>query len=200
MKPSVVVFDIGGVLLDWPPHLAWLDELGSLEAVQAFIERVGFAERTPRADCGERFTDLALEIDDAQDRARLVGYVGRFDRTIQTKLDGSWDLLHRLQARDVPLHAITNWSLETWPVGCNLHPELKTAFGVTVVSGEEQIIKPDARIYEILCERAGVQAGDCVFIDDSPKNVTGAKAAGMDAIHFTGAEALEAELIKRGLL
>ncbi|MEO0654492.1 MAG: HAD-IA family hydrolase, partial [Pseudomonadota bacterium] len=46
----------------------------------------------------------------------------------------------------------------------------------------------------------GVAPADCVFIDDSPKNVDGAKAAGMDAIHFTDAAALEAALTERGFL
>ena len=72
--------------------------------------------------------------------------------------------------------------------------------GVTVVSGQEKVVKPDARIFQILCDRAGLAAEDCVFIDDGLHNVAGAKAVGMDAIHFTDAASLEAALQDRGLL
>jgi 2-haloacid dehalogenase len=61
------------------------------------------------------------------------------------------------------------------------------------------LLKPDPRIFALLCDRAGVAAADCVFIDDSPNNVAGARAAGMDAIHFTDPAALAAALAERGL-
>ena len=200
MSPSIVVFDIGGVLVDWQPHLAWMEELGTRAAVDAFLTRIDFLERNKRGDNGETFADLAAEIDDPEDRRRLADYVGLYTRTVPNAVPGTWGLVDRLIARGVPLHAITNWSAETWPEGLKVHPRLGEAFGVTVVSGREKVSKPDPRIYEILCERAGIAPSDCVFIDDGPHNVAGAKAAGMDGIHFTGAENLEAELIKRGLL
>ncbi len=200
MKPSVVVFDIGGVLLDWQPHLAWIDDLGSREAVDAFLTRIDFSAKNLRGDGGALFSELAEELDDVDDRALLASYPSRFDRTIQGKINGTWDILRRLKSADVPLHAITNWSAETWPVGVKTHPELGQAFGVTVVSGEEHMLKPQREIYDTLCQRANVAAADCVFIDDSPKNVAGAIAAGMDAIQFTDPEALETALQDRGLL
>ena len=69
-----------------------------------------------------------------------------------------------------------------------------------MVSGDERVIKPDPAIYRLLLERNGLSAGDCVFIDDSEKNVRGAEAVGMKAIHFTTPEALRAELAGLGLL
>ena len=200
MTPKVVVFDIGAVLIDWQPHLAWIDELGSREAVEAFMERVDFMERNKRGDNGERFEDLADEIADPEDRARLASYVSLYGRTVPNTVSGTWALLDRLRDRGVPIHAITNWSAETWPEGVKVHPRLDEVFGTLVISGREKISKPDVRIFQILCERAGVRPEDCVFIDDGPHNVAGAKEAGMDAIHFTSAEALEAELEARDLL
>lgn len=200
MTPSIVVFDIGGVLVDWQPHLAWLHELGSEAAVADFMQRTDFLTRNTRADGGESFADLSQEIDDPRDSALFRDYVSHYARTVQTPLHGTWDLIDRLQARDVPLHAITNWSHETWPADVSVHPRLAEVFGTTIVSGQEGFMKPDPRIYQTLCDRAGIAAEDCVFIDDSPKNVDGAKAAGMDAIHFSSASALEASLIERCLL
>lgn len=200
MNPSVVVFDIGGVLVDWKPHLAWSPELGSDEAALEFMERIGFADRNKRADGGERFADLAADIADAEDRRRLEDYVRFYSRTVVDPVPGTWDVVDRLLAKEVPLHAITNWSAETWSEGVKVHPRLGEVFGTIVVSGEEGFQKPDPRIFACLCDRAKVSADACVFIDDSLHNVEGAKAAGMDAIHFNDADALESELTRRGLL
>ncbi len=200
MTPSVVVFDIGGVLVDWQPHRAWLDELGSHDAVQAFMDRIDFPALNLRADGGETFADLAAELDDADDARRLADYVARYPETVRTRIEGSWDILDRLLARNTPVHAITNWSAETWPRGLTAQPRLGEVFGTTVVSGQEKTLKPGRRIFDILCTRAGVAPADCVFIDDGAHNVAGARAAGMDAIHFTGAPALARALTERGLL
>ncbi|MEO0944854.1 MAG: HAD family phosphatase [Pseudomonadota bacterium] len=194
-----VVFDIGAVLVDWQPHLAWSDELGD-DGARAFMDRVDFMALNKRADNGERFADLAEEIADPEDRARFATYVERYARTVVDAVPGTWAVLDRLKAKDVPIHAITNWSAETWPEGLKVHPRLDDVFGTLVVSGREHISKPDARIFQILCERAEVPPHECVFIDDGPHNVEGAKAVGMDAIHFTGAKALEKELMARNLL
>lgn len=200
MTIKAVVFDIGGVLIDWRPHLAWVDEFGSRADVDAFMERIDFKARNLRGDGGERFTDLADELDDPDDRRRLKNYVARYAHTVPDVVEGTWDILDRLKAKGHEVHAITNWSAETWPEGVKAHPRLGEAFGVTVVSGHEGIIKPDARIFQTLCERARLKPEECVFIDDGLHNVEGAQAVGMDGIHFTGAEALEAALQERGLL
>ena len=200
MSAKVVVFDIGGVLIDWQPHLAWLDELGTREAVEAFMARIDFPARNLRADGGALFADLASELDDAEDRRRLVEYVGNYPKTVRTRIEGSWDILGRLKASGVEVHAITNWSAETWPRGIEAQPRLADAFGVTVVSGQEGTLKPGARIFETLSDRAGVAPEDCVFIDDGAHNIAGAEAVGMDGIHFTGPAALRDALAERGLI
>ncbi|MBO9400045.1 HAD family phosphatase [Shimia sp. R9_3] len=200
MTPSVVVFDIGGVLVDWQPHLAWAEEFETEADTLAFMARVDFFARNLRGDSGERFADMARELEDPEDQRRLAAYVPNYAKTVVSAFAGTWDILDELKSKDVPVHAITNWSAETWPEGLKIHPRLGEVFGTLVVSGEEGVIKPDPRIFEMLCERASVAPANCVFIDDSPKNVDGAKAAGWDAIHFTGAEALRAALEQRGLL
>ena len=199
MPPSVVVFDIGGVLVDWHPALAWADTLGP-DAAMAFMERVNFMSRNARADAGVRFTYLATDITNVDDAAQFAAYVGHFSKTVADVVPGVWAIVDRLRARGVPLHVITNWSAETWPMALKLHPRLRDSFGVTIVSGVEGVAKPDRRIFELLTTRAGVAAQECVFIDDSLSNVDGARLAGMDAIHFTGAAALETALKNRDLL
>jgi FMN phosphatase YigB (HAD superfamily) len=200
MTPSVVVFDIGGVLVDWQPHLAWSDALGSEQAAHDFIERTGFFARNLRGDHGERFADMASELEDPEDQRLFAAYPSLYTRTVQAAIPGTWALLDRLKAASVPVHAITNWSAETWPEGLKVHPRLGEVFDTLVVSGRERMIKPDPAIFHLLCDRAGVAPQDCVFIDDGLHNVDGAKAIGMDGIHFTSPDALEQGLSKRGLL
>jgi FMN phosphatase YigB (HAD superfamily) len=197
---KAVVFDIGNVLVRWDPHLAFLPDLGNRAAVNAFMHRIGFAALNLRADGGERFADLAATLADPADAAVLGRYVDRFGATVAETIEGSWALMDRLRGAGHQIHAITNWSAETWPVGLATHPRLGTSFGVTVVSGHDRVLKPDPRIFALLCDRAGLAASECIFIDDSERNVAGARAFGMDAVHFTGPEALEAALTARGML
>lgn len=197
---KVVVFDIGGVLVDWKPELAWVDDLGSSQAALAFMERIDFNSINARGDNGESFADMSRELPDVGDQKRLKAYVERYAVTVQDTIPGTWDVVEDLRNTGVPLHAITNWSAETWPTGLKTHPRLGEVFGTIIVSGQEGIMKPDPRIFERLCERAGVSASDCIFIDDSERNVVGAKACGFDAIQFQNAEYLRNELVSRGVL
>lgn len=199
MTLRAVVFDIGGVLVDWQPQLAWADVMSPEDAAD-FMTRVDFRARNARADAGARFDDLAAELADPNDARLLADYVARYPATVIDQIPGTWAVLDALAARGVAIHAITNWSAETWPRGLIAQPRLAEVFGVTIVSGQEGIAKPDPRIFALLCERAGLAPADCVFVDDMAHNVKGARAAGMDAIHFTTARALAAELTERGLL
>lgn len=175
MTVDTVIFDIGGVLVDWQPHLAWADELGE-DGARAFIDRVGFDKINFACDGGARFAQAASLIEDPEDASRVAQYVAQYTRTVPDKLT------------------------ETWPEGLKVHPELGEVFGTTVVSGQLGILKPSTEIYKTLCERAHVRPDQCVFTDDGLHNCLGARAAGMDAIHFTGAADLRSNLEKRGLL
>ncbi|MEP1768817.1 MAG: HAD family phosphatase [Sulfitobacter sp.] len=200
MRATNVVFDIGGVLVDWFAHLAWADKLGSPQAAKEFMARVNFKERNARADGGVPFAQLASEVAAPEDAALVAEYPALFQKTVPSKISGTWDILAQLQARKIPLHAITNWSAETWPEGLKAHPQLGEVFETLVVSGREGMIKPDRRIFELFCARAGVAAQACIFIDDSLPNVTSARGIGMDAVHFTDSAQLETDLTARGLL
>ena len=194
-----VVFDIGAVLVDWDPALAWVDDLG-LEETDAFLKRINFDKLNLACDAGATFAEAAALLSDPADATRLTQYVERYTLTVPHKIKGTWDILYDLKAKGVRIFAITNWSAETWPVGCKIHPELAEVFETTVVSGQVGMIKPSVEIYRHFCSKAGVDAADCIFTDDGLHNCLGAKAAGMDAIHFTGPEALAAGLKTRGLL
>lgn len=197
---KAIVFDIGNVLVRWDAAQAFLPALGDRAAVDAFLARIGFSALNLRGDAGETFAALARDIADPADRAVFATYLPNYGSTIPEAIEGTWALIPRLRGRGLQIHAITNWSAETWPIGLATHPRLATIFGLTVVSGQEGILKPDPRIFALLCDRAGLKPEDCLFIDDSLKNVEGARAFGMQAHHFVSPEALETNLVERGLL
>jgi 2-haloacid dehalogenase len=194
-----IVFDIGNVLVRWDARAAFAPGL-TPEAADAFMTRIGFTVLNLRGDGGETWADIAAAIADTDDRTTFLSYLPNYARAIAEPIEGTWALMDRLRARGHGIHAITNWSAETWATGIATHPRLGTAFATVVVSGQERVLKPDAAIFALLCDRAGIAPDNCVFIDDSEKNVAGARAFGMDAIHFTTPEALEAALTARGLL
>ncbi|MBV1866783.1 MAG: HAD family phosphatase [Marinosulfonomonas sp.] len=192
-----VVFDIGAVLVDWNPILAWSNDLGEAET-KAFLGRISFDKLNLACDAGVSFFDAAQGLPDTEDGKYLSQYVARYTKTVPAKISGTWDILYTLKEAGVRVFAITNWSAETWPEGCKVHPELAEVFETTIVSGQVGMVKPSVAIYRHFCAEAGVEATDCIFVDDGLHNCLGAKAAGMDAIHFTGPDALESGLKARG--
>jgi 2-haloacid dehalogenase len=199
---AAVVFDIGNVLIRWHPDRAIARHLPDRAAALAWLDRVGFYDWNLEQDRGRSLSDalpiLAARHPEAE--TYLADYADTFAQTIRDPIAGTWDLAETLAARGVALHAITNWSAELFPIARALYPRLDTLFGVTVVSGVEGVIKPDPAIYRALLDRTGLTAAQCLFIDDSAKNVAGARAVGMAAHHFTDPAALAADLAARGLI
>ena len=197
-----IVFDIGNVLIRWHPERAIAGHFPDPAEAAAYFKRVGFAEWNLANDGGRSFAEgyadlLAGHPDEAEP---LAGYLSRFAETIREPVEGTWALVDRLQTGGHPLYAITNFAAETWPVALALHPRLGQVFRDIVVSGQVRLLKPGPEIYRLLLTRNGLDAGDCLFIDDSPANVEGARAVGMEAHRFTTPEALHADLAARGLV
>ncbi|MCC5999503.1 MAG: HAD family phosphatase [Pararhodobacter sp.] len=197
---KAVVFDIGNVLLQWHPQRAFLPELGSNAAADAFIARVGFHGWNRLNDGGRSRDDALAAVPDPADRALLARYGERFAQTIDQPMPGSWEILHALREQGVPLGAITNFSAWLWPVALRLYPALGKVFGTVVVSGAEGVLKPERAIYRIFCARSGFAPHECLFIDDALENVIGAREAGMEAVQFNHALSLRAALTQAGVM
>jgi 2-haloacid dehalogenase len=198
----VVVFDLGGVLLDWDPrHLYRKLFPGDAAAMEAFLGEVCTVEWNERQDAGRTFAEAVAELMPRhEDKRHLIEAFGRrFDEMIPGALDGAVEIVRELKARGVPLYALTNWSSETFPPQRVRFPFLDWFDGI-VVSGDEGVIKPDLRIFRILLDRYGLAAGESVFIDDSPMNAQAASALGIHGIHFQTPAQLRRELAALHLL
>lgn len=191
-----IVFDVGNVLIAWDEHAAFRDAFPDDVAIDAFFDQVGFYAWNLEQDRGRSRVDaVAAMTKDWPEHAPVMDqFFDRFSDTIQTKITGTWDVMTDLKSAGHRVFGLTNWGAETWPIAKTVHPELNDAFEDVVVSGVEQLLKPDVRIYETLTTRNTLDPKDCVFIDDSPKNVDGALVAGWQAIHFVDPDGLRKSL------
>jgi 2-haloacid dehalogenase len=199
-KP-VIVFDLGGVLIDWNPRHLYRRLFDDDAQMEWFLEQVCHQAWNLEQDRGRTFADAIEEavLRHPDQRAMIEAYHARWEEMLGGEIAGSVAILEELAARDYELHALTNWSAETFPIGRERFAFLER-FGIILVSGEERLVKPDARIFQLLLERIAHPAQRCIYIDDSAPNVAAAAALGFDAIHFTSPPALRAELALRGLL
>jgi 2-haloacid dehalogenase len=117
---------------------------------------------------------------------------------INGPIPGTVAILERLHAADMPLYAITNWPIGFLPT--QLPYTFMPIFRDIAISGVEKIMKPDARLFEILLERNGLKADEAIFIDDREDNAVAARKLGFEAICFTTPEALERDLVRLGVL
>ena len=201
-KPSVAVFDFGGVLVDWNPrHLYRKLFVGDDAAMEHFLATVCTPEWNLRQDAGRSFAEGNEELARAHPDKRLLieAWGKRYAETLRGAIDGTVEILADLRDRGVPLYGLTNWSAETFPIGKRRF-EFFSWFDGIVVSGEEKVVKPDPRIYRVLLERYGFAAHDAVFIDDVERNADAASALGFHGIRFTDPPALRRALVRLGLL
>lgn len=203
---DAVVFDVGKVLIEWDPRHLYRrvfthDDATPDEArVTWFLTEVCPPEWNLQQDLGRTIAEAEAE---ALARHPDMGFAirsfyGRFQTMIPGAIGGTVKLLETLKAAGVPVHGLTNFSAETFPPTRERFAFLK-AFDTVVVSGEEGVIKPDPRIYEILVERAGLDPARTAFVDDSPRNVEAARALGFHAHLFKEAGALAADWRGLGL-
>jgi len=201
-RRDTVIFDLGGVLIDWDPrHLYRKLFAGDDAAMEAFLATVCTNEWNRAQDAGRSCAE-ATRLLQAQhpDRAELIAaYYARFDEMMRGPIEGSVAILAELRARGTPLYALTNFSAETYRPAFRRFEFLSWFDGV-VVSGEVGALKPERRIFEILCRRYRIDPARAVFIDDVAANAEGARQFGMHAIVFAGPDSLRAELADLNLL
>ena len=197
---KAIVFDLGGVLIDWDPRHMYRTVFDSEKEMEHFLSEIATLEWNSQHDAGVRWADgVAALSEEHPEYAHLIElYQQRWIDMLNGPIEGTVAILAKLKAAGHELHALTNWSNETFPIALARYDFLGW-FEDIVVSGDEKVIKPDPRIFEILLERIGRNPYECVFIDDSAKNIEAARALGLIGIQFHNPEQLETELVKLGI-
>ena len=201
-QATTVVFDVGHVLIEWDPrHLYRHIFAGDATRMEWFLSEVCHAAWNREQDRG-RSWDAAVAEAAARHpllRAEIAAYRARWHEMVPGEIGGSVALLRALAARGVPVFAITNFAADTF-AEITERFDFFALFQGIVVSGTERLLKPEPDIYRLMARRYGLVLEHCLFVDDMPANVAGARAVGMHAHQFTSPAALRAELVGHGLL
>lgn len=198
---TTVVFDLGGVLIDWNPRYLYRKIFSDEAEMEHFLAEVCHHDWNRQQDGGRTFNEATEERLSAfpNYEKEIRAYFDRWEEMMGGIAEANVDVLRKLhQQQAYPLYAITNWSAETYPMALRRYDFLHF-FLDTVVSGEEKLLKPDAAIYQLLLDRNQLRAEECVFIDDTPENVEGARQLGMQGIHLQPDTDLAAELRRLGV-
>lgn len=190
-----IIFDFGNVLVQWHPELVYGDYFGDEAKAWWFLRHVADNEWRLRIDAGESSETCIRELQQRQPEysEAIELYRSKWREMLTDEVPGMRELLHQLSTVNYQLYGLTNWSMESFP-------EAREHFGILqmidryVVSGAEGYVKPDPRLFQVLLDRYGLRAEECIFIDDNPDNVAAARNMGMRGIVFTNAESLRKEL------
>jgi len=198
---TAVVFDLGGVLIDWNPRYLYRKLFDDEAAMESFLANVVSPEWNGQQDSGRTWAE-AVEVlgrEHPEQRDLIAAYWHRWQETLGDAIAPTVEILEELRRTGVRLYALSNWSAETFPVARPRYPFLESFDGI-VISGEVKLAKPDPRIFRHLLDRYGLDPAATVFIDDSEANVRAAAAHGLVALRFEDAATLRNDLVRLGLL
>ncbi|MEV6283641.1 HAD family phosphatase [Kribbella sp. NPDC051770] len=197
---DVVVFDIGGVLLDWNPNYLYADLIPDDDQRRHFLTAITTPDWNMQQDAGRPWAEAVEELTalHPEHAEWIAAYDTGWLKMVKGLLPGTPDLLKELQELGVPTYALTNFSGEKWEIAKETFPILDSFTG-EIVSGHEQVVKPDEKIYRLLVDRFALDATRTFFTDDVQRNIDGARAAGLQAELFTSADTLRDKLRDRGL-
>jgi 2-haloacid dehalogenase len=197
-KP-VLVFDLGGVLVDWNPRYLYRKFFQEDEAaMERFLAEVCTPEWNAKQDEGRSLAEATetLVAGHPAEEGLIRAFYDRWPEMVGGAVEGTVEILARLKAAGYLLYALSNWSAETYP-HAQRRFDFLTWFEHAVISGQIGLVKPDRAIFDHLLAKTGRAAAECIFIDDSPGNVTAARDLGFDAIHFRSPSQLAGELARR---
>ena len=194
-----IVFDFGGVLVDWNPRYVYVPLFGDAARAEWFLTTICTYEWNAQVDAGRSHAEITeervAEFPEWEKEIRV--YYDRWIEMVHGDIPGMVDLVRAYKERGFRIWGLSNWSQELFPLVRDRFPVFDLMDGM-VISGREKVIKPYPEIYRILLERFGLDPAECVFIDDNAANVAGADAVGIKGILFEGKEKLQEQL--EGLL
>ena len=196
-----IIFDLGGVLIDWNPEYVYLEVFrGDRKKMQWFFDEICTMDWNENQDAGyslQKATEERVKkFPKYEEWIRM--YYGRWEEMLGDAIEETVDVLDKMIANPaLRVVALTNWSGETFPVALERFEFLHRFEGI-VVSGIEKTRKPYCEIYQLTLDRFGFQAEESLFIDDNLRNIQAASSMGIHTIHFTSPIDFKQKLVEKG--
>ena len=195
---EAIIFDLGGVLIDWNPRYVYRTIFDSEEKIDWFFDNICTNDWNEKQDAGYSLNAATEELvaQHPEWEAEIRAYYERWIEMLGGPMHETVNILSNVKQQEhLSLYALTNWSHETFPVALERFEFLQWFDGI-VVSGEEKTRKPFPEFYQKLLERYNIDPATAIFIDDNLRNVKAAEDAGIHGIHFLNAKQLSDELRK----
>jgi 2-haloacid dehalogenase len=194
---DTIIFDLGGVLIDWNPEYVYLEVFnGDRTKMQWFFDHICTNDWNENQDAGyplQKATEERVALFPEHEELIRIFY-GRWEEMLGEAIDGTVSILKRfIDNPKYKVVALTNWSHETFPIALERFEFLHWFEGI-IVSGTEKMRKPFPEIYQLTLERFHIEAKNSIFIDDNLRNIKAAERLGINGIHFESPEALQEQL------
>lgn len=197
-----IIFDLGGVLIDWNPHYMYKKIIPDDNERTWFIENICTLDWNEKQDGGRLIQEAVDELLSLypKHKENILAYYTRWEEMLNGPIQGTVDIFKQIKdANKYKIYALTNWSAETFPRALELYDFLHW-FDGRVVSGEEKTRKPHKEIYDIILNRYSLIPTETIFIDDNLRNIKAAEDQGIISIHFTNPASLQIELSKLNII
>ncbi len=183
---DTIIFDLGGVLIDWNPRYLYKKIFSDREEMEYFLQNICTNEWNEEQDAGRSFSEATtLLINTYPDhKTEIEAYYSRWEEMLNGPIQETVDILKQLvNSKKFKIVALTNWSAESFPIALEKYDFLHWFDGI-LVSGEERMKKPDPKIFNLLFERYQITPQRTIFIDDNKANIKTAQNLGLKVIHF----------------
>ncbi|MES2646058.1 MAG: HAD family phosphatase [Bacteroidota bacterium] len=199
MAIDTIVFDFGGVLVDWNPRHLFRKVFSDEKEMELFLEEICTDDWNLEQDRGRLLSEATeLLVEQYPEKAALIRmYYSRWPEMLNGTIDGTVEILKAVKDH-YKVYGLTNWSAETFPIALERYDFFKLLDGI-VVSGTEKLIKPGLEIFNLLIERFNINPQKTVFVDDNIKNIEAAKTLQFKTIHFHNPEQLRSKLLELGV-
>ena len=197
-----IIFDLGGVLIDWNPQYMYKKIFTTTEQCNWFLENICTNDWNEQQDGGRLIQDANKELIEKypEHKENIEAYYSRWEEMLNGPIQGTVNIFKELKGNNnFNIYALTNWSAETFPRALELY-EFLHWFDGRLVSGEENTRKPFKEIYDLILNRFNLIASETVFIDDNLRNIKAAEEVGIKSIHFINPDQLKKELVSLNIL
>jgi 2-haloacid dehalogenase len=201
-KFESIIFDLGGVLVDWNPDYVYRTIFNDEKKMREFYEEICTSEWNEEQDAGRGLKEATEELVARypHEEKNIRAYYDRWEEMLKGPIEGTVEVLEKVKIKgEHRLYALTNWSAETFPVALKRFEFLQW-FDGRLVSGEEKTRKPFIEIYELLISRFNIDPATALYIDDNERNLKPPQELGIYTIHYKSPHQLEEEFRLLGIL